>query len=601
MSKPVFVGKDLVGGIPSQPRPDLKPPSHWRLEDVFATARPHHPAVSPARSTVAFVLDLEGTSDIWSIRLADRVLTRLTSSRGAVAFWDDSAPVWSTDGQTIAYDYEGNVMLVPSSGGPVRRLVAGSAGAWIDDRHLCVIVDRDRFTRLAIVDVDDAWPAPIGPGDGDVGGPVATADGRILCSYYPKTDFSRSDIVLIDPDGSWRTLAGHPDRRAGNHAVSGDRVAYTLEDGEWAGVFLTVLDDDRHEKLAGGDRDFHSLKWADDGQSLYAIATARGTADLVRIDPDGSVETVAPGGSWDWPLVTPAGVLAIHEASDSPAAIYMVGEDGARSTLYDGAPAAVRSAPHSKMERITFTSHDGLEIEGFLFRPADTSNPVPAVVYPHGGPTDHHGDEWDGHAQYFVDKGYAWLAINFRGSTTYGLTFERANHGEWGVGDVEDCQAAAAYLGELDWVDPSRIAIFGASYGSYLVHSSLVHPENRFACGASKSGDIDILTSWAQGDRIGREDLERQMGHPSDDRRAYHAGSPIHRIERITRPLLLAHGESDARVHPKQSEELVEALDRIGATYEYITYPAEGHGLLHRDSQLHFYHRLERFLDWHLI
>jgi len=243
-----------------------------------------------------------------------------------------------------------------------------------------------------------------------------------------------------------------------------------------------------------------------------------------------------------------------------------------------------------------------LEIEGFLFRPADTSSPVPAVVYPHGGPTSYYGDEWDGHAQYFVDKGYAWLAINFRGSTTYGLAFERANHGDWGVGDVDDCLAAAGYLSVLGWVDPNRIAIYGSSYGSYLTFASLVHPENPFACGASKyGGDIDILTSWAQGDREGREDLERMMGHPAHDRRGYHAGSPIHQIDRITRPLLFAHGDHDVRVSPKQSEELVEALDQIGATYEYITYPTEGHGLLRREPQLHFYRRLEQFLDWYLM
>ena len=601
MSKPLFVGKDVVGGIPSQVRPDLDPPQHWRLEDVFATARPHDPSHSPDRSTIAFVLDLEGTSDIWTLRLADRELTRLTTSRGPVAYWDDSAPQWSPDGQTLAYNHDGKVTLVPSSGGPTRQVVDGSVGTWIDDRRLSVIVDKDRFTRLAVVDIEDAWPTPIGPGDGDVGSPMTASEGRMLISYYPKNDFSRSDIVVIEPDGSWRTLVGHAGRRAGHQAVRGDRVAYTLEDGEWAGVFLTDLDEGGHEKLAGGERDFSSLAWADDGQSLYAIATARGTADLVRIDLDGSVETLAPGGTWDRPLVTATGVVTVHEAADSPPGMFLVGGDEARSTLYDGAPVSVRSGPYAKMERITFTSADGLEIEGFLFRPADISKPVPAVVYPHGGPTDYYGDEWDGHAQYFVDKGYAWLAINFRGSTTYGLAFERANHGDWGVGDVEDCQAAAAYLGDLAWVDHSRIAIYGASYGAYMVFSCLVHPENRFACGAAKYGDIDILTSWAQSDRVGREDLERQMGHPRDDRRAYHAGSPIHRIERINRPLLLAHGEKDARVHPKQSEELVEALDRVGATYEYITYPEEGHGLFRRDSQLHFFRRLERFLDWHLM
>ena len=93
---------------------------------------------------------------------------------------------------------------------------------------------------------------------------------------------------------------------------------------------------------------------------------------------------------------------------------------------------------------------------------------MPAVVYPHGGPTDGYGDEWDGHAQYFVDKGYAWFALNYRGSTGYGRDFERANHGVWGVDDTKDCLAAADYLRTLDWVDGDRLGIFGASYGSYM-------------------------------------------------------------------------------------------------------------------------------------
>ena len=93
---------------------------------------------------------------------------------------------------------------------------------------------------------------------------------------------------------------------------------------------------------------------------------------------------------------------------------------------------------------------------------------MPAVVYPHGGPTDAYADEWDGHAQYFVDKGYAWLAINFRGSTGYGRDFERRNHGVWGVDDTKDCLAAADFLRTLDWVDGERLGIFGASYGSYM-------------------------------------------------------------------------------------------------------------------------------------
>ncbi len=103
-------------------------------------------------------------------------------------------------------------------------------------------MERESCSRLAVVDIDDPWPAPLGPDNGDVGRAQVAPDGRILLSFYPKDDFSRSDIVIIEPDGSWTTLVGHPDRRAGNHVVDGNRVAYTLEEGDWSGVFLTDLD-----------------------------------------------------------------------------------------------------------------------------------------------------------------------------------------------------------------------------------------------------------------------------------------------------------------------------------------------------------------------
>ncbi len=601
LSKPGWLGKDEVGGVVSEARPDLKPPASWRLDAIYATARPHHLAVSPDGLLIAFVLDYEGTSDIWAIDLESRAPTRLTTDRGLTAFWDDSAPVFSPDGSRIAYNSDGAIHVVAVNGGVPTRLVPGTVGDWLDEGHIVITVERDNGTRLAIVDVANPWPTPIGPADGDVGMPRTLPDGRIVASYYPKDDFSRSDIVVVEPDGKWSTIVGLADRRAGGQAVGVAQIAYTLETDDRAAVYVCDLDGEGQQLVAGGDRDFSSLSWLPGDSGLIAIATTHGVADLVRIVPGEQPMVLGRGGTWQTPVTTRRGLVAVHEAADSPASLLLVDEDGRAESLFDWTPASVRSAPHVTPERIRFTSEDGLEIEGFLFRPADTAHPVPAVVYPHGGPTAHYGDEWDGHAQYFVDKGYAWLAINFRGSTSYGLEFERANHGDWGVGDVADCVAAAAYLTELGWVDPDRIAIFGASYGSYLALASLVRVDNPFACGVAKYGDCDILTSWAQGDREGREDLERMMKHPSQSRDAYRAGSPIHNVRRIARPILIAHGEKDTRVSPRQSEELVAALDRIGATYEYITYPTEGHGFLRRAPQLHFYRRLERFLDWYLM
>ena len=171
---------------------------------------------------------------------------------------------------------------------------------------------------------------------------------------------------------------------------------------------------------------------------------------------------------------------------------------------------------------MTFPSFDGLEIPAFLMRPREPllgDARCRPWSTPTADPPMSYGDEWDGHAQYFVDRGYAWLAPNFRGSTGYGRDFERANHGVWGTEDTKDCLAAADYLRSLDWVDGDRLGIFGASYGSYMALLSVTDdPDYRFRCAVRKYGDCDIVTSWAQGDRDGVQDLERMMGPPSQAR-----------------------------------------------------------------------------------
>ena len=610
----IWVGRDEHEGVRAQPRKDLPPPPQWRLEAVAATERPHSLTLGADRRTALFIRDGE-TSDVWIAELEQGVPERLTTGRAPAPFWEDGEPRLSPDGATVAYEDGGQIWLVPAAGGPPRRLTEGSGPVWIDAARLLVSVERDHATRLAVVEATDPWPRRLAirhgalDANGDEDEATVSADGTLVAyTFTPRADLNRSEIrvALID-GGEVRALTGSPRMHDRSPAWSpdGSRVAYASERSGFYELHLVGADGDGDRRLTSAEADHYQAEWHPDGERLVAVRGRRNRFDLVVVDAaTGAADVLAEGGTWSSPHWTAAGeVAAAYDSHETAPELRIVGPGGSR-TWHAPAPRAVRRVRHAELEDVSFPSFDGLEIPAFLLRPAGASaeRPVAAIVHPHGGPTSYYGDEWDGHAQYFVDKGYAWLAINFRGSTGYGREFERANHGVWGVEDTRDCLAATDFLRTIDFVDGERLAIFGASYGSYMALLSVTDdPEHRFRCAVAKYGDCDIVSSWAQGDRLGVQDLERMMGPPAAAREAYRAGSPFHRLENVDVPLLIAHGERDERVSPKQSEQLVAELRRLGKTFEYVTYPTEAHGLLRAGPQLDFYRRLERFLDWHLM
>jgi dipeptidyl aminopeptidase/acylaminoacyl peptidase len=320
---------------------------------------------------------------------------------------------------------------------------------------------------------------------------------------------------------------------------------------------------------------------------LRVVCADRGWHSLPQWEPDGKWLTV----EFESPVQLPD--------------IYRVVLDtGEARQLTFSVPPVVGTVTMVMPEFVQYPSSSQSTIPAFLYHPpaASAKKPCPAIVYPHGGPIDEHTLQWEVLMQWLVDKGYAVLAPNYRGSTGYGLAHQRALYNNWGIVDTDDVLAAADYLAGLDWVDSQRLGICGASYGSYLAVLALARdPRYRYKCGVAQFGDCDILTSWAQGDRSSMEDMERHMGHPTTNRGGYRAGSPVYDVASIRFPLLIMHGAQDQRVDPKQSEQLVEALKRADKSFEYIVYDGEGHGFLQKDNVLHSYAVLERFLDWYLL
>ena len=330
---------------------------------------------------------------------------------------------------------------MPAAGGPPRRLLEAGNPVWIDDATLLVSVERERH--------DAARGRRRSPTRGRAGSPrhgatAATSGRRRLARRHRgrlRLHAARRPQPLRDPRRR-RSPRGavHAAHRHAADAGPRARVVAGRRDarlrvralGRWA-LHLVGRDGDRRAAADGRRRRLRRARLAPRrrphrrdarrAQPLRPRARRRRhrrRARARRRAASGAPRSGPRPATWSRPTRT---------TRRRPSCAVVAPRRRDRATLLAPAPLAVRRAPHVAPEEVTFRSRDGLEIPALPVppaRPRRPTGPSPAVVYPHGGPTDAYGDDWDGHAQYFVDKGYAWLALNFRGSTGYGRDFERA-------------------------------------------------------------------------------------------------------------------------------------------------------------------------------
>ncbi|MFN2148052.1 MAG: prolyl oligopeptidase family serine peptidase [Anaerolineales bacterium] len=601
-------------GWPAEARPDTTTPPGWSHALLVSIDRPRGPAISPDGRWLAFFWDREDQSDLYILETSGGWPRRLTFDRTATSYWLDEPARWSPDGHSIAYTDDGQIWIINVDGRDNHQVTdlttSVSSVQWMpDNQHLVFTTRHKGDLQVMMIDIKGQMLQPISQGPGLDHSPEPSPDGkRIAFIRVHLDDLNRSDLMLADLErGGLRQLTNVPGFRHFNPRWSPDGkwIAYLSERTGSSQVFLMNTSSWKESQLTDGSSDYGSLSWAPDSNRLVCTCNRRGALDLHLLKIDGGASEVlrSAGGVHTHPGWNPAGthVFFGYEDPTSPHELYRLRIGGKTPTrLTYATPPLINQIELVKPTEIEYTSLDGEVIPACIYKPRISNGA--AIVYPHGGPAAQFTLEWYPLIQYFVAKGYTWLAPNFRGSTGYGLRFERLNHGDWGGGDVQDCLAAADYLAGLNEIDGGRIGIFGASYGSYLAVCALAFdPHYRYACGVAKYGDSNLVTAWAEQLQVVREDQERMMGRPDQNRAAYIAGSPIHRVANIRRPLLIVHGLLDETTHALQSEELVEALNREGKTFEYKTYADEGHGLSQRINILDFNRRLERFLDWYLL
>jgi dipeptidyl aminopeptidase/acylaminoacyl peptidase len=238
----------------------------------------------------------------------------------------------------------------------------------------------------------------------------------------------------------------------------------------------------------------------------------------------------------------------------------------------------------AEMKSISYKSSDGLEIPAYITLPKGIpGKSLPTIIFPHGGPWGRDVWGYNGYAQFFANRGYAVLSMNFRGSTGYGKKFLDAGNKEWGRKMQDDVTWGVRYLVDEGIADPKRVGIFGGSYGGYATLAGVSVTPDLYAAAVELFGPSNLITLlesippyW---ESI-RAMFYKRMGDPTtpEGKAMLIERSPLTSAAKIKTPLMIAQGANDARVNHAESEQIVIALRDRGFPVEYLLIPDEGHG-----------------------
>ena len=398
-------------------------------------------------------------------------------------------------------------------------------------------------------------------------------------------------------------------------APDGRRIAYLSSRSGHNHVWIASVDGGDPIELTKGPWVDYSPRWAPSGDRIafvssrvkdledrYIYVVSASGGEPVRVSPDGFC--TAPEWSPDSrrlaylrsSATTPPEVTVQDAQAGSP--LLRLTESRPDPSLTAGfvEPAAVR-----------WTSKDGTQVPGILLKGEGTDGPRPALMYFHGkGGINLKG--WGGlpyyaFHQYLVQQGYAVLFVNWRGTHVgYGAEFERANHGDYGGGELDDVVAGARFLASEAGVDLRRIACWGGSYGGYMTMLAITKAPGVCSAGISLYGVSDWAVFVKQSKRkLWRMRLVAKLGDPDENADLYDRSAAIQFAANATSPLLILQGADDDGVVPAQGEALYDAMKKAGKTVEYAIYWGEGHGFRSVGSQRDLYTRTEAFLKAHNV
>jgi dipeptidyl aminopeptidase/acylaminoacyl peptidase len=459
---------------------------------------------------------------------------------------------------------------------------------------------------------------------GDVDSPIWTEQGTEEVAFSPDSSeicFSRfvenealtgnSDLFVMPATG------GAPKAITTNkstdstplYSPNGRYIAYSAtlrpnQESDLTRLFLYDRMTGEHKNIfEATDRSVGSYVWAPDSKSLYLTFEDRGQQPLARLDIDTlkvtQLNTEATSGEPDvardgtflvfmkTDLSHPAEVfrLNIGVATTAPAPLTRINAQGLQDIEFGEASS------------FTFRGWKGENIDAWQVKPPgfDANKKYPLLLLMHGGPENSWGNffhyRWN--AQVFAAAGYVVIMPNFHGSSGFGLNFMDAIKGQWGGAPYEDQMSAVDTALTWSYVDPTRLAAAGASYGGYMANWMEGHT-NRFRTIVSHDGLYDLVTSLYSADfPVGFP--QEFKGTAWENQEALLSQAPSTFAKNFKTPMLIIHGEHDYRVDLSQGLAMFQVLQAKHVPSKLLVFEEENHWVLKPGDSIFWYHNV---LDW---
>ncbi len=603
-------------------------------EVLFGNPERASPLLSPDGRRIAYLAPVDGVLNVWVGTPGGTDFRPVThdTERGVRVY------LWAHDGEHVLYlqdkggDENWRLYRVPVDGSRVDDLTPFDdvqvqvvahdkhhphemlLGINRDDQRLHDVYHLNLRTGTLTLAVKNpgqvaAWVADPQLAHPDLGFAVRAA--------VASTDDGGSELLVRDGSNDpWRTLLRWTPEDAltsGPLAFTRDsRGLYLMESRDANTSRLVLLDtaSGRTRVLAEDPSyDLGGVVLHPDTREVQMVAFTRAHQEWTVVDPaiEPAIEAIRSLNPGDFEI--------LDRTDDDRRWIVGFTQDNAPSSYYafDTASREAEFLFHTRpalaqyvlatMEPVRFEARDGLAIEGYLTLPPAAPTPLPLVLNVHGGPW--HRDVWgyDPEAQWLANRGYACLQVNFRGSTGYGKKFLNAGDREWGGRMHDDLVDAVRWAVDRGVAHPSRVAIYGGSYGGYAALVGATFTPDLFRCAISIVGPSNLITFintippyWSTFLSM----LHQRLGNPETESEFLWSRSPLSRVDQIRIPMLIAQGANDPRVKQAESEQIVAAMREKEIPHDYLLFPDEGHGFAKPENRLTFYAAAEGFLARHL-